>query len=86
MNIQGQGHFMVSNCSNALVICNHDPPQARGRVGDNRGNERALTKVLPRQSGGNTQGLLYIGKKGCEMKRQQAVGENSSGFTNEQSL
>ena len=29
---------------------------------------RALTKVLPRQCGENTQGLLYIGKKGREMR------------------
>ena len=28
----------------------------------------ALTKVLPRQCGGNTRGLLYIDKKGSEMK------------------
>ena len=43
----------------------------------------ALTKVLPRQCGGNTWGLLlYIGKKGSEIvKRKQAVG-----FTYEQSL
>ena len=41
----------------------------------------ALTKVLPRQCGVNTRGMLYIGKKGSEMKRWQAVGENSSGFT-----
>ena len=46
---------------------------------------RTFTKVLPRHCGGNTQGLLYIGKKDHEMKRQQAVGENSSGFTSEQS-
>ena len=35
---------------------------------------RDLTKVLPRQCGRNTRGLLYIGKKGCEMKRHQAGG------------
>ena len=29
--------------------------------------------------------MLYIGKKGREMKRLQAAGEKSSGFTNEQS-
>ena len=40
--------------------------------------------ILPLQCGENTQGLLYIGKKGREMKRLQAAGENSSGFTNEQ--
>ena len=28
----------------------------------------ALTKVLPRQCRGNTRGLLYIGKKGCDEK------------------
>ena len=33
-------------------------PQARGRVGDRRGNEW-----------GFDQSFLYIGKKGCEMKR-----------------
>ena len=41
-----------------------------------------LTKVLPQQCGGNIRGLLYLGKKGCEMKRFGAAGENSSGFTN----
>ena len=46
----------------------------------------ALTKVLPLQCPENTQGLLYIDKKGHEMKRLQAAGETSSGFTNEQSL
>ena len=45
----------------------------------------ALTKVLPRQCGGHARGLLFIGKKGREMKRLQAVGENNSDFTNEQS-
>ena len=30
---------------------------------------RALTKVLPRLCGGNNWGLLYIGKKGHEMRR-----------------
>ena len=38
----------------------------------------ALTKVLPKQSGENARGLLYIGKKDNEMKRLQGVGENSS--------
>ena len=42
----------------------------------------ALIKVLSRQCGGNTGGLLYIDNKGREMKRQQAAGENTSGFTN----
>ena len=30
-------------------------------------------------------GLLYIGKKCCEMKKYHATGENSSGFTKEPS-
>ena len=33
----------------------------------------------------DTRGLLYIDKKGCEMKREQAAGKPSSGFTNEES-
>ena len=33
---------------------------------------------------GKYPGLLYIGKKGREMKQWQAAGENSSGFTNKQ--
>ena len=48
----------------------------------------ALTKVLPRQCGGNTRGLLYIDKKGSEMKNSRLRGKTvhiSSGFTNEQS-
>ena len=35
----------------------------------------ALTKVLPRQCRGNTRGLLYVGKKGCEMKRTSCWGK-----------
>ena len=46
----------------------------------------AFTKFLSRQCGGNTWGLLYISKKGREIKRYHAAGENSSGFTNKQSL
>ena len=41
---------------------------------------RALTKVLPRQCGGNTWGLLYIGKKGSEMERWQAAGGKQQCF------
>ena len=45
-----------------------------------------LTKDLPWHCGGNTRGLLYIGKKYREMKKiMLAAGENSSGFTNKQS-
>ena len=46
----------------------------------------ALTKVLPWQCGGNTRGLLYIDKKGSEMKNSRLRGKTvqiSSGFTNE---
>ena len=53
----------------ALVICNHGPPRPGGGWGIAVEMSRALTKMLPRQCGGNTQGLLYIGKKGSEMKR-----------------
>ena len=48
----------------------------------------ALTKVLPRQCRGNTRGLLYIDKKGSEMKNSRLRGKKvqiSSGFTNQQS-
>ena len=68
--------YLDSSHANALVICNHCPLLIR-RVVDSRGNELAFYQ--------NTQGLLYTGKKGSEMKRQHAAGENSSGFTNEQS-
>ena len=44
------------------------PPPGGGR-GIAVEMSEALIKVLPRQCGGNAQGLLYIGKKGCEMKR-----------------
>ena len=61
--------------SNALVVCNYAPPPTHGGgrwiAVEMSG---ALTKVLPQQCGENTRGLLYIGKKGCEMKRQQAAG------------
>ena len=65
----------------ALVICNHTSPRPGEGCGIAVEVSGALTKVLPWQCRGNTQGLLYIGKKGHEMK----AGENSSGFTNEQS-
>ena len=42
----------------------------------------ALKKVLQRQCGENTLGMLYIGQKVSEKKR---CGENSSGFTDKQS-
>ena len=48
----------------------------------------ALTKVLSRQCGGNIRDLLYIDKKGSEMKNSRLRGkivQISSGFTNEQS-
>ena len=51
---------------NALVICNHAPGVGRGIAVEMSGT---LTKVLPQQCGGNTGGLLYIGKKDGEMKR-----------------
>ena len=37
----------------------------------------ALTKVLPRQCGGNTRGLLYIDKKGSEMKNSRLRGKTA---------
>ena len=48
---------------NALVICNHGP-QPRGGQGIAVEISGALTKVLPRQCGGNARVLPYIGKKG----------------------
>ena len=74
-----------SNGSNALVICNHAPSPAPGRAGDSRGNERGFDQSFATAVQGKYPGLLYIGKKGHEMNRWQAVGENSSGFTKEQS-
>ena len=44
----------------------------------------ALTKGFPWQCRRNIHTLLYIGKKGQEMDRR-LQGENSSGFTKEQS-
>ena len=48
-------------------------PPPPHRTGGGRGiaveMSRALTIVLPWQYRGNTRGLLYIGKKGREMKR-----------------
>ena len=70
---------VLSSILFAPVICNHSPQTLGGGQGIAL-EMRALTKVLPRQCGGNTQCLLYIGRKGREMKRKQAVGENSSGF------
>ena len=37
----------------------------------------ALTKVLPRQCGGYTPGLLYIDKKGSEMKNSRLRGKTA---------
>ena len=44
-------------------------PLPRVRVGMAMEMSGALTKVLPWQCGGNTGGLLYIGKKDRKMKR-----------------
>ena len=59
-------------------------------AGDSRANERGFDQSFATAvgggGGGNTRGLLYIGKKGSEMKRYQFAGENSRFFfTNEQS-
>ena len=43
-----------------------------GWAGDSRGMSGTLTS-LSWQCGGNTRGLLYIGKKGREMKIEQAA-------------
>ena len=67
-------------CLNALIICKHDPHRGCEIAMEITG---AFTKVLPRQCGENTQGLLYS-KKGSEMKKTEAAGEKSSVFTNEQ--
>ena len=57
--------------SSALVICNHGPPTPGGVPGTTVEMSGALTKVLPRQCGGNTRGLFYIDKKGSEMKDEK---------------
>ena len=64
--------FFFLSLINALVISNHAPPPPPIPVGGQGiavEMSMALTKVLPRQCGENTRGLLYIGKKGCDMKR-----------------
>ena len=43
----------------ALVICNHGPPTPGGVPVIAVEMSGALTKVLPRQCGGSTRGLLY---------------------------
>ena len=54
------------NYALSLVICYALVMRGGGIAVEMSG---ALTKVLPRQCGGNIRGLLYIGKKGREMKR-----------------
>ena len=54
---------------NALVICNHGPPTPGGRAGDSHGNEWGFDQSFATAVRGNTRGLLYMGKKGHEMKR-----------------
>ena len=70
----------------ALVICNLGHPTPVGGRGIALEMSGGMTEIFPWQCGGNTGGLLYIGKKCSEMKRLQAVGDTSSGFTIEQSL
>ena len=60
----------------------HVPTPGEGGVAVKLGG--ALAKVLPRQCGGNTRGLLHIIKEGREMQNSRLRGKNS-GFTNEQS-
>ena len=52
----------LSDFYNALVICN------QMRAGDSRGNDQGFYQSFATAVRGNTWGLLYIGKKGSEMK------------------
>ena len=64
--------FLTHFNANVLVICNHaTPTHPWGWGGRGIAVEMsvALTKVLLLQCGGNTWGLLYIDKKGGEIKR-----------------
>ena len=61
----------------ALVICNHGPPNPGGVPGIAVEMSGALTKVLPWQCRGNTRGLLYIDKKGSEMKNSRLRGKTA---------
>ena len=77
--------YTVLYVYNALVISNHGPPTPGGVPGIAVEMSGALTNVLPRQCGGNTRGLLYIDKKGSEMKNSRLRGkivQINSGFTN----
>ena len=65
--------------SSSLVICNHGP-YPWGRARHSHGKSGALNKVLSLQCGGNTQGLLYIGKKGSEMKKIAGCGGKQQWF------
>ena len=53
------------------------PPTHRGGQGVAVEISRALNKVLPWQCGGNTQGLLYIGKKSRQMKIASCGGKRA---------
>ena len=54
-------------------------------AGDSRGNERGFGQSFATAVRGKYPGFALNRQKSREMKRQQAAGENSSSFTNEQS-
>ena len=49
--------------SNALVICNHGPPDP-GRVGDSRGNERGFDQSVATAERGKYPGFALYRQKG----------------------
>ena len=71
----------------ALVICNlGHPPHPRRRAGDSHGNEWSYDRNFSMAVRGKYPWFALYRQKCSEMKRLQAVGDTSSGFTIEQSL
>ena len=56
-------------------MCNRGSQTPGDRLGIAVEMSGALTKFLPGQHGRNNRGLVYIGIKGCEMKRTRLQGE-----------
>ena len=44
----------------ALVICNHRPPQAKGRAGDKHGNERVFDQSFASAVQGKYPGFAFV--------------------------
>ena len=71
--------MLLGNAFKSFVTMPPPPPPSPG---GGRGMEMSgtLTKDLPRQCGASTRGLLYVGKKGCEIEKIAGCGRQQQWF------